>query len=322
MEGCQMSCSFYGCKRTYNSPEALNNHLQDHHNKNTAQSLTGKVFLCSQIGCDGSFSNMQQLMEHMRHHYKPNNFFLCESCRAKLRSYRTLLKHLQTCAKVAKNKAAKIETGTAPDADPTGDPLTSSDMETSGSFLASNTLEDMESMPTLLTEPPANILVTQQSPENDALTNPAPLLLNPASTQNPPSESELPYNSLPPTLSPVNPAYLSDSGHQQQRSPRSGPPILSSSLLLPSSPGSNAVWRKNQGQSINCRILWEHTRGRYTCLQCGYCAQDRGEMTAHIEVQHKNPGGKVNNDPDTEVGNSSLLAKASVHSENSTYTQL
>lgn len=35
-----MSCSFYGCKRTYNSPEALSNHLQDH-NKNTAQSLPG-----------------------------------------------------------------------------------------------------------------------------------------------------------------------------------------------------------------------------------------------------------------------------------------
>ncbi|XP_067310009.1 zinc finger protein 414 isoform X1 [Pseudorasbora parva] len=332
--GCQMSCSFYGCKRTYNSPEALNSHLQDHQ-KNTAQSLPGKAFLCSHIGCDGSFNNMQQLMEHMRQHYKPNYFFLCESCRAKLRSYRTLLKHLQTCAKVAKNKAAvKIEAGMAPDAEPTGVPLTSGDMEPSGPLLASNVPEEMESMPSMPSLEThitlENMPVTQRPPENSALANPTPVgpatlplaTLNPASTQNLNLKPESPYSPYPPTLSPVNPAFLPDPVLQQQRSPRSGPPSLPSSPPLPLSPGSNAVWRKNQGQSFNCRILWEHTRGRYSCLQCGHCTPDRGEMTAHIEGQHKNPGGKVNGDHDTEIGTASLLAKTSLHTESSTYTQL
>lgn len=64
----------------------------------------------------------------------------------------------------------------------------------------------------------------------------------------------------------------------------------------------NVNWSVNNffnlsGQSFNCRILWEHTRGRYSCLQCGHCTPDRGEMTAHIECQHKNHGGKVHNDP-------------------------
>ncbi|XDV27163.1 hypothetical protein PO909_030740 [Leuciscus waleckii] len=329
MEGCQMSCSFFGCKRTYNSPEALNSHLQDHQ-KNTAQSLPGKAFLCSHIGCDGSFNNMQQLMEHMRHHYKPNYFFLCESCRAKLRSYRTLLKHLQTCAKVAKNKAAvKTETGMTPDAEPASVPLTSGDMEPSGPLLSPNVPEEMESMPSMPTLATHSTLANM--PENSAFTNPthagpATLLLatlNLASSQNLPCKPESPYSPFPPTLSPVNPAFLPDPGlQQQQRSPRSGPPSLPSSPPLPSSPGSNAVWRKNQGQSFNCRILWEHTRGRYSCLQCGHCTPDRGEMTAHIEGQHKNPGGKVNGDPDSEIGTASLLAKTSLHTENSTYTQL
>ncbi|XP_039531687.1 zinc finger protein 414 [Pimephales promelas] len=329
MEGCQMSCSFFGCKRTYNSPEALNSHLQDHQ-KNTAQSLPGKTFLCSHIGCDGSFNNMQQLMEHMRHHYKPNYFFLCESCRAKLRSYRTLLKHLQTCAKVAKNKAAvKIETGMAPDAEPASVPLTSGDMEPSGPLLSANVPEEMESMPSMPTLATHPTLANMS--ENSAFTNPTPpgpatlllATLNLASNQNLPCKPESPYSPFPPTLSPVNPVFLPDPGlQQQQRSPRSGPPSLPSSPPLPSSPGSNAVWRKNQGQSFNCRILWEHTRGRYSCLQCGHCTPDRGEMTAHIDSQHKNPGGKVNGDPDSENGTASLLAKTSLHTENSTYTQL
>ncbi|XP_043079522.1 zinc finger protein 414 isoform X2 [Puntigrus tetrazona] len=270
MEGCQMSCSFFGCKRTYNSPEALNSHLQDHQ-KSTAQSLPGKTFLCSHIGCDGSFNNMQQLMEHMRHHHKPNYFFLCESCRAKLRSYRTLLKHLQTCAKVAKNKAAKIETGMTPDGDP-GNVLLSTDMEPSGPLLASNAPEEMESMPSLPTNP--SMPVTQRPLENNAFANPipagpvtVPLATCPASNQNLPYQPESPYSSFPPTLSPVNPAFQADLGLQQQRSPRSGPPSLPASPPLPSPPGSNAVWRKNQGVSPNEREFVSHLGGK--CLSLG-----------------------------------------------------
>ncbi len=188
-------------------------------------------------------------------------FFRCESCRAKLRSYRTLLKHLQTCAKVAKNKAAKIETGTAPDADPTNVSPTSADMESSGLLLAPNAPEEMESMPSLPINPTlASMPVPQRPAENNAFTNPIPAepvtvplaTLNPASIQNLPCQPESPYSSFPPTLSPVNPALQADLGlQQQQRSPRSGPPSLPASPPLPSPPGSNAVWRKNQGEWIS-----------------------------------------------------------------------
>uniref|UniRef100_A0A674MSS5 Zinc finger protein 414 n=1 Tax=Takifugu rubripes TaxID=31033 RepID=A0A674MSS5_TAKRU len=64
----------------------------------------GKVLLCSTAGCSGSFPNMKKLMEHMRQHHKPNIYFLCESCRTKLRSYRGLLTHLHTCSKVPQAK--------------------------------------------------------------------------------------------------------------------------------------------------------------------------------------------------------------------------
>lgn len=184
-------------------------------------------------------------------------YFRCESCRAKLRSYRTLLKHLQTCAKVAKNKAAKTETGMAPDADPAGVHLASDDIESSGSVLTPKEPDDMESMPTLPTHQ-THMQITQQSAENNAFTNlssagpPTPFLStpSPASTPNLSSQPESLCSSFPPTLSPVNPAYLPDPILQQQRSPRSGPPSLTSSPLLPSPPGSNAVWRKNQGEWI------------------------------------------------------------------------
>ncbi len=64
--------------------------------------------------------------------YHPFYVLQVRELQGQLRSYRTLLKHLQTCAKVAKNKAAKIETGMASDADPTNVPPTSADMESSG----------------------------------------------------------------------------------------------------------------------------------------------------------------------------------------------
>lgn len=174
----------------------------------------------------------------------------CESCRAKLRSYRTLLKHLQTCAKVAKSKAAK--TDTAPDADAAGVPLTSDDTMIKTDPDDSKEPEDMESMPILPTHQ-THMPVTQQSPENNAFLSSAGLVtpfLSAPSPASSPNLSETLCNSFPPTLSPVNLAYLPDPGLQQQRSPRSGPPSLPSSPLLPSPPGSNAVWRKNQGEWI------------------------------------------------------------------------
>lgn len=54
------------------------------------------------------------------------------------------------------------------------------------------------------------------------------------------------------------------------------------------------------GHSSNSRIVWEHTRGRYTCMQCHYSTASREEMTLHIEEHRKNPApaGRM----DTDVG--------------------
>lgn len=54
------------------------------------------------------------------------------------------------------------------------------------------------------------------------------------------------------------------------------------SAVLPSSPVL-------AGHSSNSRIVWEHTRGRYTCMQCPYSTASREEMTLHIEDHRKNP---------------------------------
>ncbi|KAI5626055.1 zinc finger protein 414 isoform X1 [Silurus asotus] len=303
MEGCPLSCSFYNCKRTYSHPDALSSHVKDHH-KNPAQSLPGKSFLCSTIGCEGSFSSMQQLMDHMRTHHKPNCFFLCESCRAKLRSYRTLLKHLQTCAKVTKSKAARVDGG------PTPDPaFPGIDSDPAGSFPAVDESQQQES--DHLLHPQATFQTTSSKQASSApRAEPTTALYE---ALKPLNQSDSSYNPFPPSLSPAH-----DS--EPQRSSRVSA-VAMETPQINTPPGSNAVWRKNQGQSFNCRILWEHTRGRYSCLQCGHCTPERKEMTAHIEEQHRSPGAKTN-DSDAAVGSSSSQGKSSTNSENTSYTQL
>ncbi|KAL6112717.1 znf414 [Pungitius sinensis] len=142
------SCPLYGCKRVYSDTTALESHIKDH--EISAQSLPGKVLLCSTLGCSGSFPDMQKLMEHMRHHHKPNIFFLCESCRTKLRSYRGLLTHLHTCSKVSRGRPKPADPAPHPPATvtdldekpplldrlPTPQLLPSEIPTTEGSFLA------------------------------------------------------------------------------------------------------------------------------------------------------------------------------------------
>lgn len=43
------------------------------------------------------------------------------------------------------------------------------------------------------------------------------------------------------------------------------------------------------GHSSNSRIVWEHTRGRYSCTQCPFSTASREDMTLHIEDHRKNP---------------------------------
>ncbi|NXW22964.1 ZN414 protein, partial [Circaetus pectoralis] len=78
------------------------------------------------------------------------------------------------------------------------------------------------------------------------------------------------------------------------------------------------------GHSSNSRIVWEHTRGRYTCMQCPYSTASREEMTLHIEDHRKNPPppGRLDAEMDFGVGLASFHAKLTPEMENSLYSQL
>ncbi|NWR76485.1 ZN414 protein, partial [Centropus unirufus] len=78
------------------------------------------------------------------------------------------------------------------------------------------------------------------------------------------------------------------------------------------------------GHSSNSRIVWEHTRGRYTCTQCAYSSASREEMTLHIEDHRKNPPppGRLDAEMDFGVGLTSFHAKLTPEMENSLYSQL
>ncbi|KAF1606155.1 UNVERIFIED_CONTAM: hypothetical protein FQV15_0018438, partial [Eudyptes pachyrhynchus] len=99
------------------------------------------------------------------------------------------------------------------------------------------------------------------------------------------------------------------------------PPMLwlrsDSSAVLPSSPVL-------AGHSSNSRIVWEHTRGRYTCMQCPYSTASREEMTLHIEDHRKNPPppGRLDAEMDFGMGIASFHAKLTPEMENSLYSQL
>lgn len=37
------------------------------------------------------------------------------------------------------------------------------------------------------------------------------------------------------------------------------------------------------GHAVSSRIVWEHTRGRYSCMQCAFSTASRPAMTLHLE---------------------------------------
>ncbi|XP_051236015.1 zinc finger protein 414 [Dicentrarchus labrax] len=289
-------CPFHGCKRVYSDGSALQTHINDH--EISAQSLPGKVLLCSTVGCSGSFPNMLKLMEHMRHHHKPNIFFLCESCRTKLRSYRGLLTHLHTCSKVPRGKTKPTELTAPVPAAVTNPNMTPMDMDQNppqldsvstppqlpfqnpdGSLSAAVLQPDSAAPPVLgppflpnpETSPP------QFGPQQLTEAAPQPKLRNEA------SDLPISLNLIGPTAAPDP----SDAQGQHQTLTRSPEPIYPGPGSAPQShPGSSAVWKKNQGMACNRRILWEHTRGRYTCVQCGHSVTNRKEMTQHISSYH------------------------------------
>ncbi|KAM8762234.1 zinc finger protein 414 [Acanthopagrus schlegelii] len=282
-------CPLHGCKRVYTDLAALETHIKEH--GISAQSLPGKVLLCSTVGCDGSFPNMQKLMEHMRHHHKPNIFFLCESCRTKLRSYRGLLTHLHTCSKMPRGKTKSTESMAPPTTAVTNPNITPMLMDQNPPLLDSVSTPQELSLQILNPEGsfPAAVPVPDSAEPPllgpPFLSNPeiSPPQLAPQQVTEVAPQPQLKKVAVPHSLNIVGPSAAPDLAdnqgqHQTQtRSPGSAPH---------SPPGSSAVWKKNQGMACNRRILWEHTKGRYTCVQCGHSVTNRKEMTQHINTHH------------------------------------
>uniref|UniRef100_A0A3P9QGP6 C2H2-type domain-containing protein n=1 Tax=Poecilia reticulata TaxID=8081 RepID=A0A3P9QGP6_POERE len=254
----RLPCPIHGCKRVYTEPGALESHVLDH--ESPAQSLPGEpTLLCSTSGCSASFPSMQKLMEHTRHHYKPNIYFQCESCRTKLRSYRGLLAHLHTCSKVPRAKPKAVEP-----AAPVLAAVAASNLAPRTSELAPPQLESVspQQAPIQTTSVPSAVPVPDFA---DPGLGPPMLSLQEAPPQSP----------------------LRDAATKLAASFRPIAPKAAADLAAPGSaayPASSAVWRKNQGD--HRRVLWEHTRGRYTCVQCGHTLTNRKEMTQHINSQH------------------------------------
>ncbi|XP_030232844.1 zinc finger protein 414 [Gadus morhua] len=359
----RLHCPLYGCKRVFTDTVALESHIKDH--EIPAESIPGKILLCSSIGCSDSFPDMQQLMQHMRHHHKPNIFFLCESCRAKLRSHRGLLLHLHTCSKVsrAKLKTEQTQGPPAPEG-PTGYPAaTGEDWSQEqgtpqGESATGHTQAPSHSQQA--SAPPSHqspLKDSQETPSYQQLQNfsrpsltcndgdmlTADPLQFDGQTENQGQFQAQAQGQLqsqyqgqfqaqgqgqfqaqgqgqfqaqaqgqgqfqsqhqgqfqaPPEHQPQYQAhpqhqFQAPSQHQVQfqgQPQHQGQVEAQHQVQAPPQPptSSAAVWKKNQGSPGNSRILWEHTRGRYRCVQCSLVLPNRKAMTAHIHTEHKTP---------------------------------
>ncbi|KAM7143561.1 uncharacterized protein WM277_014801 isoform 3-T8 [Molossus nigricans] len=187
---------------------------------------------------------MQELVAHGKLHYKPNRYFKCENCLLRFRTHRSLFKHLHVCVEHAQS--------------PVPPPPTALDKRPSASERPREF--DSASAPGL------------QFPLLEPFTTPAPA----------PTGPFLPY---------MNPASFG-------LSPPRLRPFLAAAPGLPAS--SAAIWRKSQGaggsprrpqggsdapsgHAAPSRIVWEHTRGRYSCMQCAFSTASRPAMTLHLE---------------------------------------
>lgn len=242
--GKQIPCSSPGCCLSFPSIRDLAQHLRTH--CPPTQSLEGKLFRCSALSCTETFPSMQELVAHGKLHYKPNRYFKCENCLLRFRTHRSLFKHLHVCAEQGQSAAPPPPPPPALDKEPSAPerPLES----------------DPASAPSL------------QFPLLEPFMTPAPA----------PTGPFLPY--LNPTPFDLSPPRLR--------------PFLAAAPGLPAS--STAVWKKSQGAGGSPRrpqggsdapsghvapnrILWEHTRGRYSCMQCAFSTASRPAMTLHLE---------------------------------------
>ncbi|KAG9480469.1 hypothetical protein GDO78_012107, partial [Eleutherodactylus coqui] len=305
-------CSTYGCNRTFLNMQELIHHVSIHYKP--TQSMQDKKFVCSIIGCGEMLDSMQDLMSHLKVHYKPNRYFKCENCMQHFRTHRSLFKHLHVCsdnaARAASQGTASVPASDSESATPAGPasrqtsviqcvkkdaafPVSDDTPTTSMAAVAStSTLPGghLSSMSNLVSQ--ATNSFPAYDPNLFAGRAPGP---SPTSAAN----SYLPY---------MNPStYNLPQASISQRLK----PFLGNQSL----PASNAMWKKNQGHTANSRIIWEHTRGNYRCMQCNFSTPTRDQMDKHIELFHKNPPSTRMNEIDYDVDLLSFHSKVPAEME-------
>uniref|UniRef100_A0A8B9UEI3 Zinc finger protein 414 n=1 Tax=Anas zonorhyncha TaxID=75864 RepID=A0A8B9UEI3_9AVES len=258
---------------------------------------TDQHYACSSYGCKLAFPSMQELMDHLKVHYRPTQSlegktFQCPTlgCMETFPSMQDLMAHMKVHYKP--NRYFKCENCLLR-------------FRTHRSlFKHLHVCSDRAGSPAPPQKaekpvPPATSALEKE------LTAKAPNLFGPSSLTRfsgpPPSSVPFlsyvhpsPYGLPPPPAQPRLRPFV----------PSHGPPV------------SNAIWKKSQasavlpslptlaGHASNSRIVWEHTRGRYTCMQCPYSTASREEMTLHIEDHRKNlpPPGRLDADMGTALG--------------------
>ncbi|KAM8939282.1 zinc finger protein 414 [Pelodytes ibericus] len=282
-------CSAYGCNRTFLKMQELISHVSVHYKP--TESLNGKQFLCSVSACGQALDSMQDLMSHLKVHYKPNRYFKCENCMQHFRTHRSLFKHLHVCIDNSLNPTTMNVQPPPPSVDSNTPALTLEPMKQHQSVI--RCIKKETQAPVSAVELPATSSMAPLSQFSDDLRpSMSSVVSNPFAHLDP----SLFGGQFPgPTQSSVAGSYLPFLHPSAYNIPGSSsvPQRLRTYLGSQSPPVSNAVWKKNQGHSTNSRILWEHTRDSYNCMQCSFSATSRDQMTKHIEELHKNPPNRL-----------------------------
>lgn len=320
-QGKRYQCSADGCRMAFRTMRELLDHFTLHYKPTL--SLEGKTFRCSVVGCEETFPSMQDLVTHTKIHWKLNRYFKCENCMSRFQTHRSLFKHLHVCSDNRSHSSASLEekiafpTTSGLEKEPPGKPL--------------NQLPKFQSVIQSVKKEAVLASGTEASPAPERDSVPAGLP-NPLGSVSSPSSASHPFSVLDPAL--FGQARSSGSPHAPVPGPflpyMHPPPFpLPQNRLRPYLPGqglpvSNAVWKKSQGHSSNSRIVWEHTRGRYRCLQCSYSAASRKEMTQHLEDHRKNPPppGRLEGEMDFGVGLPSFHSKMPAEMDTSLYSPL
>nr|DBA28595.1 TPA: hypothetical protein GDO54_008924 [Pyxicephalus adspersus] len=311
-------CTTYGCTRSFLSMQELINHVSVHYKP--TESMQDKKFLCSVNDCGESLDSMQDLMTHLKVHYKPNRYFKCENCMQPFRTHRSLFKHLHVCSDNPSRPVSDSITPPPPLADTKAAPAMST-----GSRITS-VIQCIKKKDTTLpvTKDFVNTIASASSVPGGQLpseSNLASETSNSFASLNPPLFTSRLTGSQRSSHSGSYGSYLQQSAYSlpQGASSQKHRPFLGNQGL----PVSNAMWKKNQGHTSNSRIVWEHTRGSYKCMQCSFSTATRDQMDKHIEEIHKNPASaKPREDIDYDMDLLPFHSKLPAEMENSLLPQV